>query len=305
MDYYNILMVNRNASEDDLKTAYMRLAMIWHPDKNVNKIEAEVKFKQISEAYKVLSDPQKCQMYDLYGEKSLQSGNAYDIYAEAFGESSSNGNAGNSSSSNNEGGGGEKGVGIGSKMTIIGTSSSQNGSNNMVPPMGIPLHNTTIPQGEKLKKFTGVDFKNFLCKNYILNALDNTLYGVYSSKELAKELWDSLETKYKTKDARTKKFIVRKFLDYSMVDSKTVISQVQEIQVLLHDIHAEKMELSESFQVAAITEKLPPMWRDFKNYLKHKHKEMNLEELIVSLRIEEENRKTERRPIDQDGANFV
>lgn len=79
---------------------------------------------------------------------------------------------------------------------------------------------------------------------------------------------------------------------------------MQEIQVLLHDIHAKKMELSESFQVAAIIEKLPPMWRDFKNYLKHKCKEMNLEELIVRLRIEEDNRKNERKPIDQLGANF-
>lgn len=74
-DYYNILKVNRNASEDDLKKAYKRLAMIWHPDKNpVNKREAEAKFKQISEAYDVLSDPQKRQIYDLYGEEALKSG---------------------------------------------------------------------------------------------------------------------------------------------------------------------------------------------------------------------------------------
>lgn len=75
MDYYNILKVNRNASDDDLKKAYKRLAMIWHPDKNpVNKREAEAKFKQISEAYDVLSDPQKRQIYDLYGEEALKSG---------------------------------------------------------------------------------------------------------------------------------------------------------------------------------------------------------------------------------------
>ncbi|CAL0305034.1 unnamed protein product [Lupinus luteus] len=75
MDYYIILKVNRNASEDDLKKAYKRLAMIWHPDKNIlNKNEAESKFKLISEAYDVLSDPQKRQIYDLYGEEALKSG---------------------------------------------------------------------------------------------------------------------------------------------------------------------------------------------------------------------------------------
>ncbi|OIW06278.1 hypothetical protein TanjilG_19716 [Lupinus angustifolius] len=75
MDYYNILKVNRNASDEALKKAYKRLAMIWHPDKNlVNKSEAEAKFKRISEAYDVLSDPQKRQIYDLYGEEALKSG---------------------------------------------------------------------------------------------------------------------------------------------------------------------------------------------------------------------------------------
>ncbi|GKC69397.1 hypothetical protein Tco_1115280 [Tanacetum coccineum] len=71
----------------------------------------------------------------------------------------------------------------------------------------------------------------------------------------AKELWESLERKYKTEDAGTKKFVVARFLDYKMVDSKNVISQVQDLQVLLHDIHAEGMTLSETFQVAAIIEK--------------------------------------------------
>ncbi|MCD7453213.1 hypothetical protein HAX54_020087 [Datura stramonium] len=75
VDYYNILKVSRNASEEDLKKSYKRLAMKWHPDKNSqNNKEAEAKFKQISEAYDVLSDPQKRQIYDLYGEDALKSG---------------------------------------------------------------------------------------------------------------------------------------------------------------------------------------------------------------------------------------
>ena len=49
-----------------------------------------------------------------------------------------------------------------------------------------------------------------------------------------------------------------------MVDSKTILSQVQVLQVVEHDIHAEGMTLSETFQVAAFIEKLPPSWRDFK-----------------------------------------
>ncbi|KAL0328102.1 UNVERIFIED_CONTAM: hypothetical protein Scaly_2242800 [Sesamum calycinum] len=96
--------------------------------------------------------------------------------------------------------------------------------------------------------------------------------------------------KYKTEDAGLKKFIVGKFLDFKMVDSKMVMNQVQEFQMILHDLHTEGMKLSESFQVAAMIEKLPPLWKDLKNYLKHKRKEMGLQDLIVRLRIEEDNR---------------
>ncbi|KAL5571101.1 hypothetical protein UlMin_020698 [Ulmus minor] len=73
VDYYKILQVDRSAKDDDLKKAYRKLAMKWHPDKNPNnKKEAEAKFKQISEAYDVLSDPQKRVIYDQYGEEGLK-----------------------------------------------------------------------------------------------------------------------------------------------------------------------------------------------------------------------------------------
>ncbi|GJU15889.1 hypothetical protein Tco_1143855 [Tanacetum coccineum] len=65
---------------------------------------------------------------------------------------------------------------------------------------------------------------------------------------------------------------------------------VQDLQVLLHDIHAEGITLSETFQVAAIIEKLPLSWVEFKNYLKQKRKHMSVEELVVGLRIEEDNK---------------
>lgn len=73
VDYYKILQVDKNAKDDDLKKAYRKLAMKWHPDKNPNnKKDAEAKFKQISEAYEVLSDPQKRAVYDQYGEEGLK-----------------------------------------------------------------------------------------------------------------------------------------------------------------------------------------------------------------------------------------
>ena len=78
--------------------------------------------------------------------------------------------------------------------------------------------------------------------------------------------------------------------------------------MILHDIHVEGMSLNESFQVVAIIEKLPPLWKEFKNYLKHKRKEMRLEDLIVRLRIEEDNRASEKKAgkgIMESKANVV
>ena len=91
-----------------------------------------------------------------------------------------------------------------------------------------------------------------------------------------------------------KKFIVTKFLDYKMIDSQTVVIQVQELKVIIHDLLAGGLIVNDAFQVTAIIEKLPPLWKDFKNYLKHKRKEMTVEDLIVRLRIEEDNRLQKR-----------
>ncbi|KAK5839504.1 hypothetical protein PVK06_008301 [Gossypium arboreum] len=104
------------------------------------------------------------------------------------------------------------------------------------------------------------EHSDFLCRNYILNGLSDALYEVYSVKNMAKELWTSLDHKYKTEDAGAKKFLVTKFLNFVMV--------------------------------AAIIEKLPLTWNDFKNYLKYKRKKVSMEDLIVKLQIEEDNRGT-------------
>ena len=103
-----------------------------------------------------------------------------------------------------------------------------------------------------------------------MNGSHDSLYNVYCAIKTTKKLWESLDRKYKTEDARAQKFMVGRFLDFKMVDSRTVISQVQEIQVILHEIQAVGMILSETFQMATIIEKLPLGWKDFKNYLKHK-----------------------------------
>ena len=68
IDYYNILGVNKGASQDDIKKAYKKLARKYHPDLNPNDPDAHRKFQEINEANEVLSDPEKRKKYDQYGE---------------------------------------------------------------------------------------------------------------------------------------------------------------------------------------------------------------------------------------------
>ncbi len=71
-DYYEILGVNRNASETEIKANYRKLAMKYHPDRNPGDKAAEDKFKEAAEAYEVLQDPQKRSVYDQYGHQGLE-----------------------------------------------------------------------------------------------------------------------------------------------------------------------------------------------------------------------------------------
>ena len=69
-DYYEILGVGRSASLEEIKKAYRKLALEFHPDRNPNNKEAEDKFKEAAEAYSILSDSEKRQRYDQFGHQS-------------------------------------------------------------------------------------------------------------------------------------------------------------------------------------------------------------------------------------------
>jgi molecular chaperone DnaJ len=93
-DYYQILGVGRNADTNEIKKAYRKLAMQYHPDKNPGDKEAEEKFKLIGEAYTVLSDPQKRRRYDQFGKEGMRGMGGFggggfvdpfDIFREVFG----------------------------------------------------------------------------------------------------------------------------------------------------------------------------------------------------------------------------
>lgn len=89
-DYYEILGVNRDASDEDIKKSYRKLAMKFHPDRNPDSKDAEEKFKEAKEAYEILSDAEKRQAYDAYGHAGVnpQMGGGPNMggFSDAFGD---------------------------------------------------------------------------------------------------------------------------------------------------------------------------------------------------------------------------
>ena len=85
-DFYEVLNVSKTASVEEIKAAYRKAALKWHPDRNPeNKQEAEVNFRECTEAYGVLSDSEKRQIYDTYGHAGLsQAGGSVDFNGTVF-----------------------------------------------------------------------------------------------------------------------------------------------------------------------------------------------------------------------------
>ena len=134
----------------------------------------------------------------------------------------------------------------------------------------------------------------YICQNYILNGVDDSLYEIYSTFATARKIWELLETKYKTQVACSKKYAAGKFMNFKMTDSRSIVNKVEEIQILAHELNVESMGLNSNFLVSSIIEKLPPTWKDFKLYLKHLMEEMTFDQLVLKLQVEEDNRKTEK-----------
>ncbi|XP_058762700.1 uncharacterized protein LOC131636071 [Vicia villosa] len=133
-----------------------------------------------------------------------------------------------------------------------------------------------------------------LCRGHILNTLSDRLYDLYTDNSSATEIWKALEFKFKVEEEGTKKFLISKYFDFKFIDSKVILPQVHELQVLVNKIKAVKIDIPETFQVGAIIAKLPPSWKGYRKKLLHSSEDFSLEKIQKHLRIEEESKEREK-----------
>ncbi|GKC60683.1 zinc finger, CCHC-type containing protein [Tanacetum coccineum] len=141
-----------------------------------------------------------------------------------------------------------------------------------------------VASSERLK----FENDNFICRGHILNAMSDLLFDVYQNYSTARELWNTLEERYFTKDTTSKKFIVSKFNSYKMIDSRPIMDQMYELEHILSMFTQNNMNMNESIQVASIIDKLPFTWKDVKKNLKHHKDDLSLKDLGKHLLIEEQ-----------------
>ncbi|GKC27793.1 zinc finger, CCHC-type containing protein [Tanacetum coccineum] len=160
----------------------------------------------------------------------------------------------------------------------------------LTTPMLEFLEDDTVEATKRRAKWGNNDY---IYKGHILNGMSDPLFDIYQNVESAKELWDSLESKYMAKDASSKTFLVSNFNNYKMVDYRPVMEQFNELLRILRQYIQHGLKMDESTSVSSMIDKLPPSWKDFKHSLKHGKDDLSLVQVGSHLRIEESLRAQE------------
>ncbi|KAK4383708.1 Retrovirus-related Pol polyprotein from transposon TNT 1-94 [Sesamum angolense] len=141
---------------------------------------------------------------------------------------------------------------------------------------------------DELKAKYGKD--NRTVRGHLLNYMTNTLFDLFVNHKSARTIWNTLESRYGGDDAGRKKYIVGKWLQFQIVDGKSIMDQVHEYENIVADVLNEDMKMCEILQANVLLEKFPPSWNDYRNHLKHNKRDLTLQELISHMRTEEANR---------------
>ncbi|XP_039787042.1 uncharacterized protein LOC120653349 [Panicum virgatum] len=127
-------------------------------------------------------------------------------------------------------------------------------------------------------------------KGAMISMLGDSMVDTYVMMSTAKEMWNTLEAKYRASDAGSELYVMEQFYDYRMLEDCSVIEQAHDIQTLVKELENFCCVLPKKFVAGCIIAKLPQTWTNFANSLKHERQEFGIADLIGSLDVEEEAR---------------
>ncbi|VFQ69816.1 unnamed protein product [Cuscuta campestris] len=131
---------------------------------------------------------------------------------------------------------------------------------------------------------------NKTVRGHLLSHMTNPLFDLFIPNKSAKSIWETLQKKYGADDAGKRKYVTGEWLRFQVVDDKSIMDQVHEYENLVFDVLAEGMTMCEILQANVLIEKLPQSWAEYCKKLRHKKRDMPLDELVYHIKIEEANR---------------
>jgi len=164
---------------------------------------------------------------------------------------------------------------------------STESSTPATPAVTPPSAATKKANDEAKKKY---EKDNKIARGHLLNHMANNLFDLFINQKSSKAIWEFLVKRYGDDDAGKKKYVVGNWLRFQMVDNKPIMEQIHEYENLVGEVLNEGMKMCEILQANVLLEKFPRSWSDYRNQLKHKKRDLSLQELINRMKTEEANR---------------
>ncbi|KAK6135665.1 hypothetical protein DH2020_030602 [Rehmannia glutinosa] len=156
---------------------------------------------------------------------------------------------------------------------------------------GLKENDTTKESSDKIDDLAD---KDILCHGRILSALSDSIYRIFSHTKSALELWNALDYRYGTAEKGLKRVSIDDWLDFQMVDTKSVSDQLIEFENLIYDMKAKGVEQSDCLCVFSRLKNCPHLPSILLEVLSISHENFSLEELFVALRIEDRHRSSQQ-----------
>ncbi|XP_019259111.1 PREDICTED: uncharacterized protein LOC109237276 [Nicotiana attenuata] len=129
-----------------------------------------------------------------------------------------------------------------------------------------------------------------LCWGHILNTLIDRLYDLYQNLKSPRKIWTALQSAYENEKRGIDKFLYLKYFKFKMGDTKPIMDQIYELQILVSKLTDLEVKIPDALQIGAILSKLPPSWNDYRKKILHSSEKLTVEQFRTHIQIESENR---------------